>query len=669
MPSTVTKYLCAVLVLLALPTVVSAYSQGYYEGYYQGYYQGNYILNNPAQNASLGINKAGWHYISTYNGSAQAFDGLMSDVYFIDGKQLTPSSFGAYDSNGYWKPAANYSGSLGTDGFHLDFANGAFADFSPSNGTVSVGPLYQTTNYRLICTAADTSALIETNTTVTVVGGANLNFKACDSVGQLCTTSSTTPIFVSSGQTPKLTWDAVGYDQNSCNVTSNNAGNTSTITGPTGTGTNFGGTTATGISGEALSFNGSSSYAEMFTTPSASVSTWSLSAWIKPATLSQLAMAVYNGNDTGGYGFGIGNGTGSAPGSKLQILFGGVAWLDPGYTFASANTWYHIVLTRDGSTTRVYVNGALLGTTFANTPATVSNLFTIGQQFNTNGIAARFFNGAIDDVRVYNRTLSAGEVSTLYSLSDVPTGLVLYWSLDASTISANNSITLQPMNTNTVTNAPAPAVTSQTTYTLTCLLGGSPVSTSLSVGVQQSCASGVGAAGSYCPSQCALMEDTPQIESTGTLAPSSATISWCCPSAPAAGTNFGTGGALSGTVSVAPGTNTTYSLSCPSGTASVNLQVIKPVPIVNSFSATRVRPGGQSTLSWTVARMAEDMSCSISPTPAGNQPSGSAGTWTGSTLTPPITRPTTFTLTCGSDEAGYVSTSATAGLLPTFKEK
>lgn len=50
------------------------------------------------------------------------FDGYLSDVYFVDGQALTPSSFGETDTNGYWRPKA-YSGSYGTNGFHLDFAN------------------------------------------------------------------------------------------------------------------------------------------------------------------------------------------------------------------------------------------------------------------------------------------------------------------------------------------------------------------------------------------------------------------------------------------------------------------------------------------------------------------------------------------------------------------
>ena len=49
--------------------------------------------------------------------------GYMTEVYFVDGQALTPSSFGETDaSTGVWKPKA-YSGTYGTNGFFLKFAD------------------------------------------------------------------------------------------------------------------------------------------------------------------------------------------------------------------------------------------------------------------------------------------------------------------------------------------------------------------------------------------------------------------------------------------------------------------------------------------------------------------------------------------------------------------
>jgi len=55
--------------------------------------------------------------------SSQYFDGELADIYFIDGQVLTPSSFGTtYAPSGQWIPIA-YSGTYGTNGFHLPFNN------------------------------------------------------------------------------------------------------------------------------------------------------------------------------------------------------------------------------------------------------------------------------------------------------------------------------------------------------------------------------------------------------------------------------------------------------------------------------------------------------------------------------------------------------------------
>ena len=51
------------------------------------------------------------------------FDGYLTDVNFIDGQALTPASFGAIDSStGVWAPS-RYTGTYGTNGFYLKFAN------------------------------------------------------------------------------------------------------------------------------------------------------------------------------------------------------------------------------------------------------------------------------------------------------------------------------------------------------------------------------------------------------------------------------------------------------------------------------------------------------------------------------------------------------------------
>jgi len=72
----------------------------------------------PAQNYAPKANTAGEHKIGTYS-TSQHFDGYLSEVNFVDGQALTPSSFGE-TKNGVWIPI-KYTGSYGTNGFRLQF--------------------------------------------------------------------------------------------------------------------------------------------------------------------------------------------------------------------------------------------------------------------------------------------------------------------------------------------------------------------------------------------------------------------------------------------------------------------------------------------------------------------------------------------------------------------
>ena len=92
------------------------------------------------------------------------FDGYMSEVYFIDGQALTPSSFGEYNSDNIWMPKS-YSGTYGTNGFYLNFSDNSGAtattigkdssgnsnNWTPSGISVTAG----TTNDSLTDTPTD----------------------------------------------------------------------------------------------------------------------------------------------------------------------------------------------------------------------------------------------------------------------------------------------------------------------------------------------------------------------------------------------------------------------------------------------------------------------------------------------------------------------------------
>jgi hypothetical protein len=105
----------------------------------------------------------------------------------------------------------------------------------------------------------------------------------------------------------------------------------------------------------------------------------------------------------------------------IQTLYGstGGAWsLNTTYVApaVTAGNWAHVayVVNSSNSAVYVYVNGSLVGTSAITTPTGYSaNPFNSGS--HTVPVTTQGFNGAIDDVRFYNRALSATEISTIYS--------------------------------------------------------------------------------------------------------------------------------------------------------------------------------------------------------------------------------------------------------------
>ena len=78
----------------------------------------------PSQNTNGNINSTNAHAIGRYiYGNSQYYDGYITEVNFIDGQALTPSSFGQTDAvTGSWV-AKKYTGTYGNNGFYLPFSD------------------------------------------------------------------------------------------------------------------------------------------------------------------------------------------------------------------------------------------------------------------------------------------------------------------------------------------------------------------------------------------------------------------------------------------------------------------------------------------------------------------------------------------------------------------
>jgi hypothetical protein len=164
----------------------------------------------------------------------------------------------------------------------------------------------------------------------------------------------------------------------------------------------------TGKLGQALSMSGSGQYISASAAPSAT--SYTVSAWIRyqgavPISAIKVALSYGSGSAASTLWMGY-----SADGS-LAISNSNVDIKSP--SISSSNAWQHLVAVVSGGTLYAYMNGVLVGT--ASMGSRAANTLLMGDYIGYIGTFS--FPGAIDDVRVYNRALSASEVLQLYMLN------------------------------------------------------------------------------------------------------------------------------------------------------------------------------------------------------------------------------------------------------------
>ena len=101
------------------------------------------------------------------------------------------------------------------------------------------------------------------------------------------------------------------------------------------------------------------------------------------------------------------------------------------------NQWYHYVVTHDGiNTTKIYRNNVLLAT-ITKTWATVGTNVTLGRIIVGSYSDMYAYNGALDDLKIYDVALTDAQVSNLYAPATLP-------------VISNTSVTAVGNNTATI---------------------------------------------------------------------------------------------------------------------------------------------------------------------------------------------------------------------------
>ena len=170
--------------------------------------------------------------------------------------------------------------------------------------------------------------------------------------------------------------------------------------------------------GFAGKFNGTNSYLYAANSVQQPTTNFSASVWV-----------YLNANSSGGYGI-VGNFQSGVNPQKGWVIARSSAdtkfsfWADGtansnggkvvGTTVIQTGVWYHVVGTYDGTSVKIYVNGSLENSaTYSATPGTTNQPLVIGRWYgNYNDY---YTDGKIDQVRIFNKAISATEVTALYN--------------------------------------------------------------------------------------------------------------------------------------------------------------------------------------------------------------------------------------------------------------
>ena len=162
-----------------------------------------------------------------------------------------------------------------------------------------------------------------------------------------------------------------------------------------------------GKGGGAYYFNGSAGSITIAKDAQWDLTSGTYTAWVMPSIAPQSGFIFRT--DASGLSNGNGNGH-----FYMQVSNGSTNGVYNYYVPYSAGTWYFLVGQYNSTHVRLVVNG--INTSWVTHSLTLPISTSTGNRIGSNGNSL-FFNGSIDEVRLYNRTLNDTELSILYNRS------------------------------------------------------------------------------------------------------------------------------------------------------------------------------------------------------------------------------------------------------------
>tara|TARA_R110002110_G_scaffold9168_1_gene45420 strand:- start:86 stop:1456 length:1371 start_codon:yes stop_codon:yes gene_type:complete len=183
-----------------------------------------------------------------------------------------------------------------------------------------------------------------------------------------------------------------------------------------------------------LSFDGSDDYVSLASETDIA-GDWSVSSWVKPTNVGYRAIIASSKSTQTTVAF---SGTDDIL-VRLEKASGTSYWYsnwDPGFADWSTTEWFHLVVTKTGTTLTPYLNGVAGTAGTLNGSDGVLKVDAIGGMKADVTLEYKFI-GKIDEVSVFNKVLTQAEITSLYAANPQNAGdavgitnLVGYWKMD-----------------------------------------------------------------------------------------------------------------------------------------------------------------------------------------------------------------------------------------------
>ncbi|NLH17892.1 MAG: hypothetical protein GX455_15050, partial [Phycisphaerae bacterium] len=173
--------------------------------------------------------------------------------------------------------------------------------------------------------------------------------------------------------------------------------------------------TTAGTVGSAITFNGTSDYISCGYFAAWFPGAWSVSAWVKCDDIATPTLISFGGLKSSVRLQNNGKGPILHMGDSNYRYFSASAW-----TTLKDGQWHHVVFTMPGTaqnsieSAAMYVDGVAVNasTTLATGPQNAKGSVFLG---NIHATGSQYFSGAMDEVLLYNRVLTAQEIQTLFA--------------------------------------------------------------------------------------------------------------------------------------------------------------------------------------------------------------------------------------------------------------